>query len=74
MPTHNFTGPKVRCERKGKCPACGKRVLRSRTFEQTVNPFNRNANGVPKTWEEVFADVRAQADAWQPNFAHEGCR
>lgn len=54
----------------GKCPNCGKRVTRSRTFEHTINPFNRNADGAPKTYSEVRADVVAEADAWVPDFTH----
>jgi hypothetical protein len=43
------------------------------TFEQTVNPWNRRADGTPKTWDEVAVDVRATADAWVPNFQCKAC-
>ena len=58
---------------KGTCPVCGKRVARSRTFEKTVNPFNRNADGSIKTSAEVYDAVKAEGEAWQPDFTHEAC-
>lgn len=74
--SHRFTGPNVRRTRKGACPGCGKQVTRSRTFEHTVNPFNCTGEGADrreKTWEEVRADVRAEADAWVPDFTCREC-
>lgn len=76
--TERYTGPSVTARRTGKCPTCGKRVTRSRTFSATVNPFNRNGEtGLPKTWAEVDADVRKKADAWAPalsEFEHFKCK
>jgi len=70
-----FTGPTRRVERVGKCPACNKRVVRARTFEMTVNPFNRNRDtGLPKTWDEVAADLDTAVAAWVPDFRHATCR
>lgn len=43
----------------------GKKVLRQKIFEKTVNPFNKNADGSVKSREEVRADVRAEAKAWE---------
>ena len=43
----------------------GKRRKRQKTFEQTVNPFNRNADGSVKSHDQVREDVRAEALAWQ---------
>lgn len=74
--TYTFTGPHTSRKHVGKCPQCGKKVARSRTFEHTVNPFNCIGEGEtrrPKTWEEVAADVHAEADAWQPDFTCQAC-
>lgn len=57
----------------GTCPVCGKRTTRRRTFEHTINPFNRNADGQMKSYDEVRADVNAEADAWDPDFTHAKC-
>jgi hypothetical protein len=56
--------------RKGQCPACGKPVTRSRTFQHTVNPFNKNPDGTVRTYEQVRERVNAEADAWMPDFRH----
>lgn len=76
MTVYKFSGPSIRAERRGKCPVCGKTTKRSRTFERTVNPFNKDENGVPKTYERVYADTRAEAEAWSPEprvFEHGKC-
>ena len=67
---------RIRCAhpKTGNCPVCGRRVTKSQTFEQTVNPFNRNEDGSVKTREQVRADVHAEAEAWQPDFRHEKCK
>jgi hypothetical protein len=49
-----------------RCPGeCGKKVRRQKTFQQTISPFNRNAEGQVKTRPEIFAELRAQAEEWQ---------
>lgn len=73
--TYRYDGPTTNRRHTSKCPVCGKRVTRSRTFEMTVNPFNRNPEtGLPRTWEEVNERLQAKADAWVPDFTHEKCR
>lgn len=74
MTVYRFTGPMTSRRHSGKCPRCGKRTTRSRTFEMTVNPFNRNKEtGKMKTRDEVRADLDAKADAWVPDFRHGAC-
>ena len=46
-----------------KC-ACGRRVRRSRRFYQTLNPWNKNAAGAPKSQAEILAECREQFVAW----------
>lgn len=50
--------------RAGKCVGCGKHIRRQRTFERTINPWNRNSDGLPKSYSEVLADVDADRAAW----------
>lgn len=71
MPTYRFEPVKAGITRRGKCPACGKTVQRSRTFEQTVNPFNRHEDGTPRSRAEIRAAVDLLADAWTPDFRHD---
>jgi transcriptional regulator NrdR family protein len=67
MPTYTFQEVKHREARRLKCRTCGKRFTRSQTFTQTINPFNKNANGQVKTYREVLRDVVAKGAAWQPD-------
>jgi len=74
--SYRFSELTTQRRRVGNCPGCGKKVTRSRTFEHTVNPFNCVGEGDqrrPKTWAEVAEDVRAEADAWQPDFTCQAC-
>ena len=48
-----------------KCAGCGKRLRRRRTFEQTLNPWNKNAQGQPRTRQEILAGLRDKAAEWQ---------
>lgn len=59
--------------RTSPCPVCGKRSIRRRYFEHTVNPYNRNEDGTVKTSAEVRADAKREADAWVPDFTHARC-
>lgn len=45
--------------------ADGKKRLRQKTIVHTINPFNRNAAGIPKSRDEVIADVRAEVLAYE---------
>ncbi len=48
----------------GKCTACGKRLVRKTTVWQTVNPYNRNSDGVPKSSEEIMRELHVEAAHW----------
>ena len=74
--TVRFREVKATAKRTGKCPHCSRRVTRSRSFTQTVSPFNKNADGTPKTWAEVRQAVDAEAARWDPPafaFVHYTC-
>lgn len=45
-------------------PATGKKRQKTRSFEQTVNPFNRDASGKPKDRCAIRAEVNHEADLW----------
>lgn len=61
-----FQEVKLYGEKSVKCAGgCGRRLRRQRTFWQTLNPFNKGANGVPKTVDEIHAELRVQKQAWQ---------
>lgn len=61
-------------QKTGKCPSCGRRSVRKFTDYMTVNPFNTNDDGTPKTYAQVKAAIDAKADAWVPDFEHSTCK
>lgn len=42
----------------------GKPRQQTKTFWQTLNPFNIDATGAVKSTEQIYAELRAEADAW----------
>lgn len=65
MVTIRFRELSVQAHKNLPCPVCGKKVRRQRTFTQTLNPFNRNADGVVKTPKEIYAELDERAGAWK---------
>ena len=60
-----FEPVKLRASKIGKC-LCGKTLKRAYTFEQTINPFNRNKQtGLIKTWQEIRAELKIEAEKWE---------
>lgn len=60
-----FEVVKIRGEKNLPCPKCGRKVKRSATFEQTMNPWNVKADGTPKTRLDIFAELKAEREAWE---------
>ena len=42
----------------------GKRRQETRTFYQTISPFNKGPDGLPKTRQQIMEEVIAERDAW----------
>lgn len=42
----------------------GKSRQRTKTFMQTINPFNKNADGIIKNRVEIMAELSKERDAW----------
>jgi hypothetical protein len=59
MPTYRFREIKHQASKNLPCPGCGKKVRRQRTFGQTLNPFNKNADGKVKTELEIVRELNA---------------
>jgi hypothetical protein len=62
---HTYEKVTQRVTKNLPCPTCGKKVRRSTTICNTVNPFNRNADDEIKSWTEVRQDVLDQAVEWR---------
>lgn len=65
MPTIRFRELTHRATKNLPCPGRGKKVRRARTFGQTLNPFNKNADGTVKTAKDIYAELAARAEAWK---------
>jgi hypothetical protein len=59
--TYNFRVCKGSAPYTTTCSECGKTLNRKAVVEQTVNPYNLNADQIPKTAMEVYADANEAA-------------
>lgn len=74
MTHHTFEEVTHRVTKHVPCRVCGKKVTRSTTLSQTINPFNTGADGTPKTRHQIHAELDAEAKAWYPwNDIHQKC-
>ena len=62
---HTFEVVKLTNKTTAPCGKCGKKCTRTKEFMQTVNPFNTNADGVPKTRSEIQTELAVQAKAYR---------
>jgi hypothetical protein len=42
----------------------GRKRQQTRTFMQTINPFNLDREGRPKTREQIMDELHAEAETW----------
>lgn len=63
MTVHNFEPISYTVMKSLPCPVCGKRLIRQKTFTQTLNPFNKH-RGKPKTRARILRELEMQADHW----------
>jgi len=50
--------------KSGKCVVCGKRCQITKEFFQTINPFNKNADGTCKDAKTIMLEEKAEAQRW----------
>lgn len=65
MPTYTFEKVTRPVSKRLPCPTCGKKIRRSTTLYQTLNPFNKNEDGTVKTFKQILAELEEQAKEWQ---------
>ena len=63
--TTTFTEVSIRAEKSSKCITCGKKRKRIRRFWQTLNPFNKKADGTPKNASDIREEEIINARAWK---------
>jgi hypothetical protein len=50
----------------------GKWHQQTKKFFQTLNPFNKTADGIVKTREQIMQALHAEREAWYDKCAHGG--
>lgn len=65
MPTYTFEKVTWPASKRLPCPDCGKKVKRSTTFMQTLNPFNKTEGGQIKDRSQIWKELRAEAEVWE---------
>lgn len=74
MTIYKFHAVKHTTSKRIPCAGCGKKLVRQQTFSQTVNPFNKNVEGYPKTTQEIYTELRADAAEWKQDTADVWCK
>jgi hypothetical protein len=72
MTTYTFQEVRRTKTVKLKC-GCGKRFQRKVAATQTVNPFNKNAAGLPKTYREIWKELAVRLEDMMPRTECPGC-
>lgn len=62
----NFQEVAIHAEKSVKCAkGCGRRLKRRQKFSQTINPFNKRADGQVKTPHDIRLELNARAEEWK---------
>jgi hypothetical protein len=61
---YTFDEVSVKGVKRWKDPVTGKPRQETRKFFQTINPFNKNAVGVPKARDEILEEIKKERDDW----------
>ncbi len=72
MPTYTFTEVRRTKTVRFKCE-CGKRFQRKVAAEPTVNPWNKNSAGQPKSYGEIWKELAVQLEDKMPRTECPGC-
>lgn len=65
MTRYVFEKVQRRASKRVKCSECGKALTRSKTFMQTLNPWNAHPDGTPRTEREIWDALGVEAQGWQ---------
>jgi hypothetical protein len=64
MTVNRFSEVDLTARKQGTC-GCGRNCKRQKRFWQTLNPFNKNADGSVKNARDIHEELRVEADAWR---------
>jgi len=48
-----------------KCSGCGKKLKRQQRFFQTLNPFNKDKNGMVKSKHQIYTELEEDIKKWE---------
>jgi len=60
-----FEVVKLSTYKTGYCKKCGKYITRSKTFDQTINPFNKLPDGTLKNRDDIFQELLEESKQWK---------
>ena len=60
-----FDRVEMSATKRMRCDGCGKLVTRRETRWQSLNPYNRNAEGHPKTGSEIQVELKRELAIWK---------
>lgn len=66
MPSYIFERVTRHVTKSVPCRGCGRMLRRSTTLGQTINPFNKNADGTPKNREQIADELEHKEKDWYP--------
>jgi hypothetical protein len=67
MTTVRFERVRIKAVRRWK--ENGKSRQETKVFEQTINPFNRDSAGIPKSRAAIVSELQAERDQWLQRIA-----
>jgi hypothetical protein len=65
MTITRFEEVSLKGQKRAKCSKCEKKLTRSRKFLQTLSPFNKAADGLSKTRDQIHGELREEIAAWK---------
>lgn len=64
MPRYIFPEVRLKATRCWTDAETGRRRQKTKTFSQTINPFNKAADGSQKDRNAIMDELRIKRDAW----------
>jgi len=60
-----FSEESITATKAGKCSVCGKHCKLTRKFYQTLNPYNKDKNGLMKTRGQIQKELKEDITNWK---------
>jgi len=63
--TRTFQEVSLQGSKSGVCSVCGKKATRKQKFFQTLNPYNKTADGEVKSASMIREELYEKIDEWK---------